>query len=69
MKELKPIQLVDEGMIKRIRGISYSARVSPTISKRIVESSKGYFLNYIPDVWIVTDLYKGIKSGFITIKK
>eukprot|EP01080_Neovahlkampfia_damariscottae_P003135 gene3135-5451_t len=63
VKSLKPIQLVDEGMIKRVRGISYSTRVSPAFSSRAIESSRALLNKFIPDVWVFTDNYQGKKSG------
>jgi RNA 3'-terminal phosphate cyclase-like protein len=63
VKNLTPIQILDEGMIKRIRGIAYSTRVSPSISNRVVESSRFLLNKYIPDVWVFTDHYLGQKSG------
>ena len=32
IKQLPPVSLTDEGMVKRIRGVAYSARVSPQAS-------------------------------------
>jgi RNA 3'-terminal phosphate cyclase-like protein len=61
--QLPPIQLLNEGMIKRIRGIAYSTRIAPAIANRIVESAKGYLYNFIPDVWIYTDHYTGKATG------
>lgn len=62
-RSLKTIQLEDSGMVKRIRGIASSIRVSPTIANRIVESAKSVLLNFLPDVYIYTDLCKGAASG------
>jgi RNA 3'-terminal phosphate cyclase-like protein len=63
VKKLKPIQLIDEGMVKRIRGIAYATRVSPVIANRLVEGSRGMLNNFIPDVWVYTDHYHGKTSG------
>ena len=62
-RQLKPIQLVDQGKVKRIRGIVYAVRVSPAISNRMVEAAKGVFLQFIPDVYIYTDHHRGSSSG------
>lgn len=64
VKKLKTIQLSKHGMVKRIRGVVYSSKVSPTFTNRTVESSKGIMLNFLPDVYIHTDLNKGKLSGF-----
>lgn len=62
-KQLRPIQLLDPGMVKRIRGTSYALRVSPALANRMVETAKGVLLNFIPDVYINTDQCKGKASG------
>lgn len=36
MKTLPPISLTDEGMVKRIRGVAYSMKVSPQNTNRMV---------------------------------
>lgn len=62
-RHLRPVHLLDSGMIKRIRGIAYALRVSPAIANRMVDSAKGVLLNFIPDVYINTDQRKGNQSG------
>lgn len=49
--------------MKRIRGTVFSLRVSPSISNRIVEKSKGLFLNFIPDVFLSVDHVVGQRGG------
>ena len=58
-----PLNLVDPGKIKRIRGIAYAMRVAPTICNRLVETAKGILLKFIPDVYIVTDHQKAATAG------
>lgn len=41
IKQLPPVSLTDEGMVKRIRGVAYSARVSPQASNRMVDGARG----------------------------
>ena len=60
---LKPIQLTKCGKIKRIRGVAIATRVSPQIANRMVNKAKGLLLNYIPDVYIYTDHFRGKNSG------
>lgn len=59
----KFLQLQNSGMVKRIRGTACSIRVSPAIANRIVESTKGVLLKFLPDVYIHTDHCKGAASG------
>ncbi|CEP00635.1 RNA 3'-terminal phosphate cyclase domain-containing protein [Plasmodiophora brassicae] len=61
--QLKAVDLTDAGKVKRIRGIAYTTRVSPTLANRVVDSARGMLNNFIPDVWIYTDHYKGKEAG------
>jgi len=63
VKQLKPVQYIDEGKIKRIRGIAYATRVSPQMANRVTEVARSQLTHYIPDVYIYTDVYKGAESG------
>lgn len=64
VKKLKTIQVMERnGMVKRIRGVVYACKVSPTFANRTVESAKGIMLNFIPDVYLHTDQNKGKLSG------
>ncbi|KAF2076023.1 hypothetical protein CYY_002683 [Polysphondylium violaceum] len=60
---LKAIQLVDEGKIRRIRGIAYATRVSPQFPNRVLDKAKGVLLEFTPDVYISSDHYRGNESG------
>ncbi|KAH7434532.1 hypothetical protein KP509_06G021800 [Ceratopteris richardii] len=62
-KDLTPVSWVDEGMVKRIRGVAYSTRVSPQMSNRMVDSARGVLNHFLPDVYIFTDHYSGQGSG------
>ncbi|KAI9922741.1 hypothetical protein PsorP6_002176 [Peronosclerospora sorghi] len=63
VRELRAIHLIDEGFIKRIRGVAYCTRVSPQTSNRMVETSRGIFNKLLPDVYIYSVHYKGNESG------
>ncbi|KAI8925597.1 RNA 3'-terminal phosphate cyclase/enolpyruvate transferase [Entophlyctis helioformis] len=63
VRQLKPLQFIDAGHIKRIRGIAYATRMSPQMANRVVEAARGLLTRYIPDVYIYTDVYKGQESG------
>lgn len=62
-KCLRPLQFTNPGMVKRIRGTVYALRVSPVIANRMVESSKGVLLKFLPDIYIHTDQCRGKQSG------
>ncbi|KAG0743932.1 hypothetical protein G6F57_005861 [Rhizopus arrhizus] len=63
IRQLKPVQFIEEGRIKRVRGIAYCTRVSPQTANRLVESARSLLNRYIPDIYIYTDVYKGAESG------
>ena len=63
VRSLKAATAVDEGQIKRIRGIAYATRVSPQTANRMVEAARGVLNTFIPDIFIYTDHYKGNESG------
>lgn len=63
VKKLKTLQLMEAGMVKRIRGVVYACKVSPTFTNRTVEAAKGIMLNFLPDVYLHTDQNKGKLSG------
>lgn len=67
VRELTPIQLIDEGDVKKIRGIAYSTRVTPQTSNRIVESGKKELKPFTSNVYIHTDHYKGKDGGLYVI--
>lgn len=63
VREIKPIHITDAGLIKRVRGIGFCARISPTIISRVVDSARGVLNNLLPDVFISTDHFKGTEGG------
>ncbi|KAK8794720.1 hypothetical protein WA158_001701 [Blastocystis sp. Blastoise] len=63
VRELEHCELLDVGVVKKIRGITYSMRVSPQFGNRIVDSCREVFNHFIPDVHIFTDHYTGAKAG------
>eukprot|EP00823_Brevimastigomonas_motovehiculus_P005251 TRINITY_DN377_c1_g1_i1.p1 TRINITY_DN377_c1_g1~~TRINITY_DN377_c1_g1_i1.p1 ORF type:complete len:327 (-),score=61.02 TRINITY_DN377_c1_g1_i1:163-1143(-) len=64
IKELKPINLVNEGKIKRIRGVCYSCHGNPANANRVIDKARAIFNNFIPDVYIYVDhSKKGKESG------
>ncbi|CAG9561642.1 unnamed protein product [Danaus chrysippus] len=62
-RHLRPLQCSKWGMVKRIRGVVYALRVSPTMANRVVEAAKGVMLNFLPDVYINTDQCRGANAG------
>lgn len=50
-------------MIKRVRGIAYTTKISPQMANRLVDGARGILNNLLPDVYIYTDHFKGKDSG------
>lgn len=63
LSSLHNADLGDIGRIKRIRGISFTTRISPQSSNRLIESSRGLLNTFIPDIYIHSDSYKGEEAG------
>ena len=58
VKEIpNPIELVDPGKIKRVRGTVVSCRIPPSSAARTAHSAKGLLHRLLPDVWIHTDTH------------
>lgn len=62
-KVLKSVQFCQPGMIKRIRGVAYTSKVSPALGNRAIEAAKGKLLQFIPDIYIYADQNKGKNAG------
>ncbi|KAI0293098.1 18S rRNA biogenesis protein [Russula brevipes] len=63
VKQVKTINFVEPGKIKRIRGIAHAVRVSPQFSNRMIEAARSVLNRYIPDIYLYSDVYKGEESG------
>jgi len=63
IKQAKTINFVDPGKVKRIRGISHAVRVSPQFSNRMIEACRSVLNQFIPDIYLYSDVYKGNESG------
>jgi len=63
VRQLQPVQLIDPGKIRRVRGVAIAARVSPQMANRIIDTAKGMLLQFLPDVYIYSDHTKGKSSG------
>ncbi|XP_043726250.1 probable RNA 3'-terminal phosphate cyclase-like protein [Telopea speciosissima] len=60
---LSAITWVDEGMVKRIRGVTYSTRVSSQFENTMIHAARGIFNQLLPDVHIATDHKSGSQAG------
>ena len=58
-RELNPLDIVDFGRVKHVRGTAISCRIPPSSAARVVHMSKGVMHRLLPDVWIHTDVRSG----------
>lgn len=63
VRTLSPIDAVDAGKVRRVRGVAYGAKVSPQMANRMVDGARGVLNDFLPDVWVYTDVHKGKSSG------
>jgi RNA 3'-terminal phosphate cyclase-like protein len=50
VRQLTPIDWTDPGLVKRVRGVAYSTKVSPQVANRTIYASRGVLNNLLPDV-------------------
>jgi RNA 3'-terminal phosphate cyclase-like protein len=67
--DLHPIDLLDLGKVKRIRGVAISCRISPSSPARVAYAAKGVLHRLLPDVWIHTDTHTASTSSTQKQKK
>ena len=63
VRALKPVQLLDAGLVQKIRGIVFTTKVSPQIANRVVTKARSVLNQYCHDVYLYTDAYKGAEGG------
>lgn len=63
IKQLPPINLLDEGMVRRVRGVAYSMRVPPQTTNRMVDGARGVLNALLADVYVFTDHMSGKEAG------
>jgi RNA 3'-terminal phosphate cyclase-like protein len=60
---LKSVYLTNEGLVKRVRGVAYCTHISPTLLTRVIDSCREVLNQFLPDVRISTDHFKGKREG------
>ncbi|KAK4855893.1 hypothetical protein QYF36_012037 [Acer negundo] len=63
VEKLMAVNWLDEGMVKRIRGVTFSARVSSQFENTMIHAARGIFNRLLPDVHIFTDHKAGPQAG------
>lgn len=55
VRRLRSVTVVERGKVKRVRGIAFGSNVAPDLLKRCATGAKGVLLQFLPDVYVVTD--------------
>lgn len=63
VQSLNAVTRTDFGMVKRIRGVTFSTRVSSQFENAMIHAARGIFNRFIPDVHIFTDHKAGPLAG------
>ena len=63
VKTLPCLDWTDEGLVKRVRGVTFTCKVSPQNGSRMVDAARGVLNAFIPDVYIFTDHHVGAEAG------
>ncbi|KAG8655429.1 hypothetical protein MANES_04G047600v8 [Manihot esculenta] len=63
VQSLQAVTWIDEGMVKRIRGVTYSTKVSSQFENTMIHAARGIFNRLLPDVHIFTDHKAGPQAG------
>mmetsp|Transcript_28992 Transcript_28992/g.81666 ORF Transcript_28992/g.81666 Transcript_28992/m.81666 type:complete len:371 (+) Transcript_28992:225-1337(+) len=63
LRSLPPIDLADEGMVKRVRGVAHTMLVAPHTGSRLVDGARGVMNKLLADVFVFTDHMSGKQAG------
>ncbi|XP_021279316.1 probable RNA 3'-terminal phosphate cyclase-like protein [Herrania umbratica] len=63
VQQLTATVWTDEGMVKRIRGEAFTARVSVQLGNEMIYAARGIFNRLLPDVYIASDYRKRTEAG------
>eukprot|EP00916_Digyalum_oweni_P027583 GHVL01045109.1.p1 GENE.GHVL01045109.1~~GHVL01045109.1.p1 ORF type:complete len:270 (+),score=36.48 GHVL01045109.1:430-1239(+) len=55
VKKVAPIKMMNEGRVKRIRGVASSTGMSSVFMARSVDKARNLLNRFLPDVWIYTE--------------
>lgn len=53
--KIAPVELMDAGVVKRVRGVAFASRVSPAYISQIVDAVRAPLNRFTPDVYVHTD--------------
>ena len=63
VRKFSKTNLEDKGYVKRVRGTCAGSKISTSILNQVKDKVKARMLEYLPDVWVYTDYFKGDKSS------
>jgi RNA 3'-terminal phosphate cyclase-like protein len=63
LRGLPPVCLVEEGLVRRVRGVAFAARTSPSLAARAVDGARGVLNALLADVFIFTDHCPAAATG------
>lgn len=52
VRQLRTLDLTEAGLVKRVRGTAYSAKLSPQVPNRAATAARAVLNNLIPDVFV-----------------
>lgn len=55
---LRKTKLIQKGMVKRVRGVCSGSKISPSILNENIADARGVLNNFLPDVWIYSEISK-----------
>ena len=55
---LAPFDWLNEGKIKRVRGVAFTSKLPSSFTTQMVDTCRGVLNNFLPDVWIAVDNFK-----------
>ncbi|XVF19615.1 hypothetical protein REPUB_Repub11eG0126000 [Reevesia pubescens] len=63
VQHLTATMWTDEGMVKRIRGVAFTTRVTVQVGNEMIYAARGIFNRLLPDVYIASDFRKRSEAG------
>lgn len=63
VRKVQPFQLIEEGRVKRVRGVAYTSKVSPQFAVRMIDRVRCVLNDFLPDVWVYHAASKLDKDG------
>ncbi len=62
-KFLRAVSFNKKGLVKRVRGVCAGGRVAPALLNNTISAARGILNDFLPDVWLYSDLGAKGKKG------